>query len=86
MFTGKVTRFNSTQEDKKKSLREVFLTHNHNQSFAFGDSIGDIGMFKEVEYPICVNASDKLREIALKNKWILSDKNNILKITSKLLK
>ena len=84
-FTGKVSRFNSTQIDKKKSLQEVFAKYSHNRSFAFGDSIGDVGMFEEVEYPICVNASEKLQKIALKSNWRLVNPNNILEITQNIL-
>ncbi len=44
-FTGNISRFNSTKENKKASITEVFTKYSHVKSFAFGDSIGDVGMF-----------------------------------------
>jgi len=85
-ITGKVSRYNSTQSDKKKSIQEIFKKYNRKDSFAFGDSIGDAGMFEEVNYPICVNAGQKLQEVANKNGWKLTDPNNVIEIISKLLK
>lgn len=85
IFTGNISRFNSTQIDKKKSLQEVFTKYSRDRTFAFGDSVGDIGMFEEVEFPICVNASEKLRYIALKNNWRLTNPDNILEVIHKIL-
>lgn len=82
---GKVSHYNSTQSDKRKSIQEIFTNYSRNDSFAFGDSIGDVGMFEEVSYPICVNANQKLQELAKKNGWKLANSSNVIEVTSKLL-
>lgn len=85
IFTGNISLFNSTQTDKGKSIHKVFTNYSHEQSFAFGDSIGDIGMFEKVEYPICVNVGEKLRAVAIENRWRVTDPDNILSLVDKIL-
>lgn len=85
-LTGKVSRFNSRQVDKKRSIHEVFESYTHEESFAFGDSVGDIGMFEEVTYPICVNASQQLLEIAHSKGWTTTTPDTILETTEKILR
>ena len=86
ILTGNVSRFNSTQVDKKKSVRDILAHYEYNGSFAFGDSVGDIGMLEEVENPICINSSKKLIDIASKKGWVIAEQNNILGITLDILK
>lgn len=85
IFTGEVSRFNSTKADKKTSVHEIFADYTRDQSLAFGDSIGDIGMFEEVEFPICVNASEDLKDTALERKWTVTNPDNIIDVVSKIL-
>lgn len=84
-FTGKVFKFNSTQLDKKNSVNKIITNYKRNLSLAFGDSIGDLGMLDEVKNPICVSASLKLQQIALKKGWKLTLPENILNQTSEIL-
>lgn len=85
VLTGNVSRFNSTQTDKKKSVREILANYEYTDSFAFGDSVGDIGMLEEVENPICINASKKLIDIARNKGWVIAQQNTVLELTSEIL-
>ncbi len=84
-LTGKVSYYNSSKHDKKKSIEKIFERYNKKGSLAFGDSLGDVGMFEEVEYPICINASSKLLSIAKEKKWRVVTESNILEEVSKLV-
>ena len=84
-FTGKVFKFNSTQLDKKNSVKEIIKNYSKNLSLAFGDSIGDLGMLEEAENPICVNASPNLQKIATNRNWKLSYPENVFNLTSEII-
>lgn len=46
-------------------------------SFAYGDTTGDIEMFKKVQYPYCVNPTKELLNMVVKDKD-LKDKINVI--------
>lgn len=84
VFTGKVIQFNSTLEDKKNSANKFINQHNYKQSFAFGDSITDVGILELVEYSICVSPSKELQKYAEKRGWIITNQDNILNLVNKI--
>lgn len=68
-FTGRVSSSLAERGDKKKSVDQIMQTYAKEQSFAFGDSDGDIEMLEGVEYPICVNPNDALSKKAAEKGW-----------------
>ncbi|MCK9427006.1 MAG: haloacid dehalogenase-like hydrolase [Ignavibacteriaceae bacterium] len=84
VFTGKVIQFNSTLEDKKNSAKKFINQYNFKQSFAFGDSITDVGILDVVENSICVNPSKELQEYAEKKGWIITNSDNVLNLVNKI--
>lgn len=68
-FTGKVKTFLARGEKKRKAVRQLLKQHDMEDSFAFGDSEGDIEMMSVVEFPICINPTPLLRKIATKKSW-----------------
>lgn len=68
-FTGKISSSLVKKEKKGDTVRELLKSHIKEQSFAIGDSDGDILMLEGVEYPICVNASDELKNLANQRGW-----------------
>jgi len=85
VLTGKITSSLAKRADKGNRVKELMQNHVYRQSFAVGDSDGDIEMLKAVEYPICVNPNDKLIEEAVKNKWEIKKPEEItIFIKSKL--
>ena len=67
-FTGKVIR---THTDKDIILQRLIDQHNLTlkDSYAVGDSNGDVGMLSMVEHPIAFNPTFELLEKAMANKW-----------------
>jgi phosphoserine phosphatase len=87
LFTGKIAISLAKRQDKGNKAKELIRNHLYEQSFAFGDSDGDIEMLEGVEYPICVNPNDKLVEKAIEKKWeIKKPEEVVLFVRSKLLK
>jgi HAD superfamily hydrolase (TIGR01490 family) len=58
-------------EDKGEAVRILADRHNLDlsRSFAIGDTTSDIGMFKEVGYPVCFNPTVGLLSVARANRW-----------------
>lgn len=77
-FTGEI--------DKVVGRKDVFIkkfVDEHNltlkDSWAVGDSSGDIGMLRQVDNPIAFNPEDTLFEEAKKNKWkIVVERKNVI--------
>ncbi len=67
-YTGKIKK---TYKDKHLILRGFVKKHNltMNDSYAVGDSGGDISMLEQVENPIAFNPNQDLLEYARKAKW-----------------
>jgi len=71
IVTGELkTNFMKTMA-KDKAILDYTKQNNIDlsKSYAYGDSIHDIAMFKLVGNPCLVNGSKKLKELAKKNKW-----------------
>lgn len=84
VFTGKVIQFNSTLEDKKNSANKFINQYNFKQSFAFGDSITDVGILDVVENSICINPGKELQEYAEKKGWIITNSEDVLNLVNKI--
>jgi HAD superfamily hydrolase (TIGR01490 family) len=77
-YTGKYERF---VVDRKANIAKEYV-QNHGltyaDSFAVGDSAGDIGMLELVENPIAFNPSQELFDAATANNWpIVIERKNI---------
>jgi HAD superfamily phosphoserine phosphatase-like hydrolase len=67
-FTGKIT---ATYKDKHLLLENLVKKHNltYEDSYAIGDSSGDISILSVVKYPIAFNPNHVLLEHAKNQKW-----------------
>lgn len=71
--------------EKDVAIRHLAMMHNLDlaSSVAIGDTTSDIGMFENVQWPICFNPSDKLLRVARQKQWPVviekKDVNIILK-------
>lgn len=77
-FTGTVTK---THTNKDVILRSMMKTHNLTlkNSYAVGDSNGDVGMLSLVDHPIAFNPTFELYEKALENKWTVAvERKNVM--------
>lgn len=72
VFTGDIDKVFSSSHHKVEAISHLLAEHNPTDSFAFGDSEGDIGMLEAVEYPVCVDPSKGLLEIAKKRDWFVA--------------
>lgn len=76
-LTGGVDEYLATRHEKHKAIQHLMRRHSTKKSFAFGDSEGDVEMLRAVEYPICLNCTDGLREIAKKEHWLMPKINEV---------
>ena len=83
-FTGNIKRYLASRHEKHDAIKHLMQGHGAKNSFAFGDSEGDIEMLRAVEYPICLNCTDGLREIAKKEHWHAPDMQNVTELVKKL--
>lgn len=77
-FTGKITK---THTGKDLILNRLIEEHNLTlkDSYAIGDSNGDVGMLSMVENPIAFNPTFELYEKAVKNNWqITVERKNVM--------
>ena len=77
-FTGNTTKTH-TGKDKiiHKLIEEYNLTLEN--SYAIGDSNGDVGMLAIVDHPIAINPTFELYEKAVKNGWtIVIERKNVM--------
>jgi phosphoserine phosphatase len=51
-----------------------------NNSFGFGDSINDLGIFEKVGVRVALNPSNSLLDFAKKNEFIIATKDNVLNL------
>ena len=83
-FTGNVKNYLASRHEKHDAIKHLMQGHGAKDSFAFGDSEGDIEMLRAVEYPICLNCTDGLRDIAEKEDWHVSDVLEVTELVKKL--
>ncbi len=70
-FTGRVKSFLATREEKKNAIKPLLEEHDRSDSFAFGDTEGDIEILESADNPICVNPTPGLSEIAKQRGWVI---------------
>ncbi len=80
IFTGEVKIFLAKREEKQKAIKQLLKDHNIKDSFAFGDSEGDIEMLNSVENEICINPTEGLRKIAQEKGWSIAKPGEVEKI------
>lgn len=69
VFTGKPKYFLAEREEKQKAIAKIINKYGKRNSFAFGDSEGDIAMLESVQFPVCVNPTRGLKTVAVDNGW-----------------
>ena len=85
VFTGRVRSFLAKHEEKQTAIKELLESHHLKHSFAFGNAEGDIEMLNSVDFPICINPTPGLREIAIRRNWQIVKPGSVEKIVSILL-
>lgn len=70
-FTGEIAGLHPRGLNKLWLLQELSHTHNFDlsQSYAYGDHIQDVHMFRSIGNPVAVNPSWRLRLQARKHRW-----------------
>lgn len=85
IFTGNVATALASRHDKHNAIRATMQNYQKQNSFAFGDSEGDIEILKVVEHAICINASDGLKVEAYKHGWRIVEPNDIHELVKSIL-
>ena len=83
-FTGITAHYLASRHEKLDAIKHLTQGHQQENSFAFGDSEGDIEMLRAVQYPICLNPTDGLRDVAEKENWYLPKTNEVEALIAKL--
>ena len=83
-FTGRVKDYLASRHEKHDAIRHLMQGHGIKNSFAFGDSEGDIEMLRAVEYPICLNCTDGLHAVAENEGWHMPDMQEVVELVEKL--
>lgn len=66
IFTGEVTQ---SLANGKSAAQDLLNKYGKAGSLAVGDSKNDVGMLELVEFPICINPDEELKQHALQNNW-----------------
>lgn len=66
IFTGNLSKSLAHRDGKKQMLA------GHTIRFAFGDSVGDIGMLESAQYPVSISPSDELYKVARSKGWYVN--------------
>lgn len=69
VLTGGVASYLATRHEKHNAISHLLQGHQVKNSFAFGDSEGDMEMLAAVENPICINPTPGLYERAAQKGW-----------------
>lgn len=83
-FTGSVKSYLASRYEKHNAIKHLMQGHGAKNSFAFGDSEGDIEMLRAVEHPVCLNCTDDLQDIAEKEHWHVSNAQEVTELVKKL--
>lgn len=83
-FTGSVKSYLASRHEKHDAIKHLMQGHGAKSSFAFGDSEGDIEMLRAVEYPICLNCTDGLRNIAEEEHWHMPNMQEVTELVKRL--
>lgn len=85
-FTGEVEVALAESESKKQAIGTLLADHPYKDSFAFGDSEGDIAMLASVEHAICLHPSEKLQKVAAEHNWHIATDENVVSLVEGLKK
>lgn len=77
-FTGNISKSLAKREEKRDSVKQLLSLYSHENSFAFGDSDGDIEMLNQVKNAFCINVTDGLREVAISKGWNVETPESII--------
>ncbi len=86
VFTGNVKSCLALRHEKHDAIKHLMEGHDAKNSFAFGDSEGDIEILRAVEYPICLNCTDGLRTVAEEKYWRMPNIQEVAKVVEDLNK
>lgn len=72
-FTGKL--LNDIYQNKQVAIEDLSTNHGYDLDlcYAYSDSISDKDMLSCVGHPIAVNPDNKLRKLAIQQKWIIEE-------------
>ena len=82
--SGSVNSYLASRHEKHDAIKHLMQGHGVKNSFAFGDSEGDIEMLRAVEYPICLNTTDGLRAIAAEKSWHMPSTDEVTELIASL--
>lgn len=85
VLTGRIKSYLASAGEKHDAVRHLIRKYGTKNSFAFGDSEGDIEMLRATEHPICLNATDGLRAIAKKEGWQLPNIDDVAVLVARLV-
>ena len=70
-FTGEIAGLQPRGENKLSLLLELARVHNLDlaRSFAYGDHLQDLHLFRRIGNPVAVNPSWRLRRLARRHHW-----------------
>jgi HAD superfamily hydrolase (TIGR01490 family) len=83
-FTGGIKSYLASRHEKHDAIKHLMQGHGSKNSFAFGDSEGDIEMLRAVEHSICLNCTDGLRDIAEKEHWHMPKMQGVTELIKNL--
>ncbi|MFC1710461.1 HAD family hydrolase [Patescibacteria group bacterium] len=85
-FTGKVNKYLARRDEKLKAIQQLLKTYNKDDSFAFGDSEGDIQMLNSAKHAICINATEGLMQYAQEKDWHIVEPKDVINLVNSLIK
>jgi HAD superfamily hydrolase (TIGR01490 family) len=70
-FTGEIAGLHPRGKNKLLLVRELSRTHglDLSQSYAYGDHIQDLHIFRHIGHPVAVNPSWRLKRLARRHQW-----------------
>jgi HAD superfamily hydrolase (TIGR01490 family) len=70
-FTGQITGLHPRGENKLRLLLELSRTRglDLSQSYAYGDHIEDLHLFRHIGHPVAVNPHRRLKRLAQRYRW-----------------
>ncbi len=70
-FTGEIAGLHPRGRNKLLLLEDLSRTHglDLSRSFAYGDHIQDLHIFRQIGHPVAVNPSWRLKRLARRNRW-----------------
>lgn len=79
IYTGRIASNIHLPEGKSEILDSLASGIDMSRSFAFSDSMADVGMLERVGIPVVLNSTDSVKNIALERGWTVASHENVLK-------